>query len=47
MKQFHTYTQRLAATQDLDCIVFNKTHLIITAFNYCQAMANLALNVIL
>lgn len=42
-KQFRTYTHKLAATQDLDRIVFNEAHLTITASDYCQAMVNLAL----
>jgi len=42
-KQFHTYTHKLVTTQDLNCIVFDEAHLIITASDYCQAMINLAL----
>lgn len=43
MKEFHIYTHKLAAMQDLDCIVFNEAHLIITVFNYCQTMVDLTL----
>ena len=43
MKEFHIYTHKLAAMQDLDCIVFNEAHLIITVFNYWQTMVDLAL----
>jgi hypothetical protein len=42
-KEFWTYTHRLVATQDLDHIVFNEVHLTVTAFNYRQAMVDLAL----
>lgn len=42
-KLFRTYTYKLAAAQDLNRIIFNKVHLIVTASNYHQAMVNLAL----
>jgi hypothetical protein len=43
IEQFRTYTYRLAVTQDLGRIVFDEAHLTIIAFNYRQAMVNLAL----
>jgi hypothetical protein len=42
-KQFRTYTYKLAVTQDLGRIMFDETHLIITASDYRQAMVDLAL----
>ena len=42
-KQFRAYTHRLAATQDLGRIVFDKAHLTMTLSDYRQAMVDLAL----